>query len=281
MAEAVESETSLLPLKVFTADCTLPTLMKLTFLGTGTSTGVPSIGCDCETCTSNDTRDRRLRVSVLIEHGGQTVLVDTSSDFRQQALRQNLRWLDAIFITHCHADHIFGLDDIRPLNFRHGSLGVYANEYAWKDIRRIFQYVFEPSHFGGGLPQVSPHTVVPGAPFCIGKDLCITPLEVIHGRLPVMAYRFNDFAYATDLSEIPPETIDSLGNLDVLVLDCLRFKPHPTHLWLDRALEYVSQIKPKRTYLTHLAHDVMHERDSHKLPDGVEFAYDTLVISDE
>jgi phosphoribosyl 1,2-cyclic phosphate phosphodiesterase len=255
--------------------------MKLTFLGTGTSTGVPSIGCGCETCVSDDERDKRLRVSVLIEHGGQTVLVDTSSDFRQQALRQRIKWLDAILITHCHADHIFGLDDIRPLNFRHGSIGLYANERAWKDICRIFQYIFEPSHFGGGLPQVVPHTVVAGAPFCIGRDLQVTPLEVIHGRLPVIAYRFNDFAYATDLSEIPPAAIAGLQNLDVFVLDCLRFKPHPTHLWLERALEYISELKPRRAYLTHLAHDVLHARDSARLPAGVEFAYDNLVISDE
>ncbi len=255
--------------------------MKLTFLGTGTSTGVPAIGCECETCVSDDPRDNRLRVSILIEHGGRTVLVDTSSDFRQQALRQGIRWLDAVLITHCHADHIFGLDDIRPLNFRYGSLGVYANERAWKDIRRIFQYVFEPSYTGGGLPQVVPHTVTSGASFCFGPDLQVTPLEVIHGRLPVAAYRFNDFAYATDLSEIPPATIEALRGLDVLVLDCLRFKPHPTHLWLDRALEYISELAPRRAYLTHLAHDVLHARDSAKLPEGVEFAYDGLVISDE
>lgn len=255
--------------------------MKLTFLGTGTSTGVPSIGCECETCLSDDPRDKRLRVSIVIEHNGQTILVDTSSDFRQQALRYGLKRLDAVLITHCHADHIFGLDDIRPLNFRYGALGVYANERAWPDIRRIFKYIFEPTYFGGGLPQVISHTVIPGAPFCMGKDLEVTPLEVIHGRLPVMAYRFNDFAYATDLSEIPPATMAALQGLDVLVLDCLRFKEHPTHLWLDKALEYIQKIQPRRAYLTHIAHDVKHERDSERLPDGVEWAYDGLQVSDE
>ncbi|MDQ3256406.1 MAG: MBL fold metallo-hydrolase [Acidobacteriota bacterium] len=255
--------------------------MKLTFLGTGTSTGVPSIGCECETCTSDDPHDQRLRVSVLIEHDGQTVLVDTSSDFRQQALRHGLKRVDAVLITHCHADHIFGLDDIRPLNFRHGALSLYANEPAWRDLRRIFKYIFEPSHFGGGLPQIIAHTVISGAPFCLSNDLQITPLEVIHGRLPVAAYRFNDFAYATDLSEIPAATIAGLRGLDVLVLDCLRVRPHPTHLALERALEYIAELKPRRTYLTHLAHDFMHARDSALLPDGVEFAYDGLIVKDE
>jgi len=255
--------------------------VKLTFLGTGTSTGVPSIGCDCETCASDDPRDKRLRVSIIIEHQNQTVLVDTSSDFRQQALRFGLKRLDAVLITHCHADHIFGLDDIRPLNFRYGALGVYANEKAWLDIRRIFKYIFDPTYFGGGLPQVIAHTVFAGAPFCLGKDLEVTPLELIHGRLPVMAYRFNDFAYATDLSEIPPHSMDGLRGLDVLVLDCLRFKEHPTHLWLDKSLAYIAELKPRRAYFTHMAHDVKHARDSARLPDGVEWAYDGLVINDE
>ena len=255
--------------------------MKLTFLGTGTSTGVPSIGCQCETCISDDPRDKRLRVSIIIEHDDQTVLVDTSSDFRQQALRYGLKRLDAVLITHCHADHIFGLDDIRPLNFRYGALGVYANERAWPDIRRIFKYIFEPTYFGGGLPQVIAHTVFAGAPFCVGRNLEVTPLEVIHGRLPVMAYRFNDFAYATDLSEIPSATMAALQGLDVLVLDCLRFKEHPTHLWLDKALAYIAELKPHRAYLTHIAHDVKHARDSARLPAGVEWAYDGLVVSDD
>ena len=252
--------------------------MKLTFLGTGTSTGVPSIGCDCETCLSDDFRDKRLRVSILIEHAGKKILVDTSIDFRQQALRANIKYLDAVLITHCHVDHVFGLDDIRPLNFRHGAMGVYANEIAWRDLKRIFQYIFQPTHFGGGLPQLIPHTVKPNAPFMIGEDLHITPLEVIHGKLPVIAYRFNDFAYATDLKTIPPDSMDGLRDLDVLVLDCVRIKPHSTHLCLEEALAYIEELKPKRAFLTHLNHDILHERDSKLLPDNVKFGYDQLVV---
>jgi len=251
--------------------------VKLTFLGTGTSTGVPSIACDCETCLSEDPRDKRLRTSVLIEHAGKTILVDTSSDFRQQALRANIRRLDAVLITHCHVDHVFGLDDIRPLNFRYGALPIFANDIAWIDLRRIFQYIFKPTHFGGGLPQLIPHTVVHNAPFCIG-EMNITPLEVIHGKLPVIAYRFNDLAYATDLNFISEETIAGLQGLDVLVLDCVRLKPHSTHLGLNESLEYIERIKPKRALLTHLNHDVMYSRDSTLLPENVQFAYDGLVI---
>jgi phosphoribosyl 1,2-cyclic phosphate phosphodiesterase len=252
--------------------------MKLTFLGTGTSTGVPSIACDCETCLSEDPRDKRLRVSILIEHRDTKILVDTSIDFRQQALRAKIQRLDAVFITHCHVDHVFGLDDIRPLNFRYGAMPIFANEIAWIDLRRIFQYIFKPVHFGGGLPQLIPHTVVNGATFCIGEDIEVTPLEVIHGKLPVVAYRFNDFAYATDLNFIGDVTIDGLQDLDVLVLDCVRIKSHSTHLGLNEALEYVERIKPKRAFLTHLNHDIMYSRDSKLLPENVQFGYDGLVV---
>jgi phosphoribosyl 1,2-cyclic phosphate phosphodiesterase len=253
--------------------------VKLTFLGTGTSTGVPSIACDCETCSSEDPRDKRLRVSILIEHADKNILVDTSIDFRQQALRANIRHLDAVLITHCHVDHVFGLDDIRPLNFRYGAMGVYANERAWTDLRRIYQYIFNPTHIGGGLPQLLPHTVVPNAPFQIGEGLRITPLEVIHGKLPVLAYRFNDFAYATDLKVIPEESMDGLRDLDVLVLDCVRIRPHSTHLCLEEALAYIEELRPRRAFLTHLNHDILHERDSRLLPDNVSFAYDQLVVT--
>lgn len=252
--------------------------MKLTFLGTGTSTGVPSIGCGCETCRSDDPRDKRLRVSVLVEHGDKKILVDTSIDFRQQALRAGIDRLDAVLLTHCHVDHVFGLDDIRPLNFRHGAMGVYANEIAWIDLRRIFQYIFKPSHFGGGLPQLIPHTVEPLSPFCIGDRIEVTPIEVIHGKLPVIAYRFNDLAYATDLKVIPPDSMDALRDLDVLVLDCVRIKPHTTHLCLEEALAYIADLKPRRAFLTHLNHDILHARDSKLLPDNVRFAHDGLVV---
>jgi len=252
--------------------------MKLTFLGTGTSTGVPSIGCDCETCVSTDPRDKRLRQSALIDHEGKKVLIDTSIDFRQQALRAGIDRLDAILITHCHVDHVFGLDDIRPLNFRHGAMGVYANEPAWTDLRRIFEYIFNPTHVGGGLPQLVPHLVTHNSPFSIGNDLTVTPLEVTHGKLPVIAYRFNDFGYVTDLKVMPTDTKDHLRDLDVLALDCVRIKPHSTHLCLEESLALIEELKPKRAFLIHLNHDILHERESRNLPDNVDLAYDGLTI---
>jgi len=252
--------------------------MRLTFLGTGTSTGVPSIGCDCETCVSTDPRDKRLRQSALIEHEGKKVLIDTSIDFRQQALRAGIDRLDAVLITHCHVDHVFGLDDIRPLNFRHGAMGVYANEPAWTDLRRIYQYIFNPTHFGGGLPQLIPHLVTHNAPFSIGNDLTVTPLEVTHGKLPVIAYRFNDFGYATDLKVMPEATKDHLRDLDVLALDCVRIKPHSTHLCLEESLALIEELRPKRAFLIHLNHDFLHERESKVLPENVKLAYDGLTV---
>lgn len=155
---------------------------------------------------------------------------------------------------------------------------IFANEIAWMDLRRIFSYIFKPTHFGGGLPQLIPHTVVANSPFMIGEELTVTPVEVIHGKLPVIAYRFNNFAYATDLNFISDETIAALQGLDVLVLDCVRIKPHSTHLGLNEALDYIRQIAPKKAYLTHLNHDIMYARDSHLLPENVEFAYDGLVV---
>lgn len=255
--------------------------MKLTFLGTGTSTGVPFIGCECEVCTSNDPRDNRLRVSILVEQADKRVLVDTSADFRQQALRHRITSLDAVLITHTHVDHIFGMDDLRAINFRHGAIGIYTDARAWIDLRRVFQYVFKPTHIGGGLPQLIPHLVEPGAQFDFAPDLRVTPLQILHGELPILAYRFNDFAYCTDTSEIPAETMNKLQNLDVLVLDCVRNKPHPTHFGLEQALDCIEKLKPRRAFLTHMNHEFLYARDSQRLPENVKFAFDGLIVSDE
>jgi len=253
--------------------------MKLTFLGTGTSVGVPMIGCRCATCTSDDPRDRRLRTGLLVEHQERRLVVDVSTDFRQQALRAGIDRLDALLITHCHADHVFGLDDIRPLNFRHGPLDTYASESTWRQLRRVFHYIFEREHVGGGLPQITPHTV--GAEFetC---GLRVTPFPVIHGKGEVTGYRFTDgartFAFVTDCNEIPAESLTQMRGLDLLILDALRFTPHPTHLHLEQSLAYIAEVAPRRALLTHMGHDIKHLEASRRLPPQVELAYDGLEL---
>jgi phosphoribosyl 1,2-cyclic phosphate phosphodiesterase len=248
--------------------------MNITFLGTGTSVGVPAVGCECETCLSDDPRDKRLRTSVLIEHNGHHLLIDASTDFRQQALRVGLKKLDAILFTHAHADHCFGLDDARPLMFRHGAIPVYATDETWQGLRRIYSYVFEPAPYAG-VPRIIPHTIE-GRFELFG--LPIEPLVVIHGQLPVSAFRLGEFAYVTDCSRIPDETCDRLQGLDLLVIDALRFKPHPTHLALDQALGYIERLRPRRALLTHISHDIRHAATSDQLPAGVEIAYDGLSV---
>lgn len=246
--------------------------MKVTFLGTGTSVGVPSIGCECETCLSEDPRDKRLRTSVLIERDERKILIDASTDFRQQALRIGLRQLDAILFTHAHADHCFGLDDARPLMFRHGAIACYATETTWEGLRRVYSYVFEPAHYPG-LPRIIPHRVE-GDFDLFG--LKVEPLTVIHGKLSVTAYRIGGFAYVTDCNRIPDETCERLSGLDLLIIDALRIRPHPTHMSLDESLAYINRLKPRRALLTHISHDIKHAETSEYLPAGVEIAYDGL-----
>ena len=249
--------------------------VRLTFLGTGTSTGVPAVGCPCEICRSDDPRDKRLRASVLLEFEGRAVVVDTGTDFRQQALRAGLARLDAVLFTHDHADHIFGLDDIRPFNFRtRRPIPCYADERTWTGLRRVYEYAFKPAYYGG-LPQIEAHVV--DGPFDL-FGLTIVPMYVIHGRLPVVAYRFGSGAYVTDCNEIPDETVAGLQGLDVLVLDGLRYAEHPTHMTIPKALEYIERIGPRRAYLTHMNHEVRHEQVSGQLPAGVELSYDGLVL---
>lgn len=253
--------------------------MRLTFLGTGTSVGVPMIGCDCATCLSGDPHDRRLRTGLLIEHGDHRIVIDISQDFRQQALRCGLRRLDAVLITHAHADHIFGLDDIRPFNFRQGPVPIYASATTWRQLRRVFYYIFEASYVGGGLPQVDPQTIA-GDFQLFG--IRVTPLEVRHGNGTVTGFRFSDgqseVAFITDCDEIPEASLKKLHGLDLLILDALRLKPHPTHLHLEKSLAYISQLKPKQALLTHMCHDIKHSEVSPQLPAGVGLAYDGMQV---
>ncbi|MBI4854825.1 MAG: MBL fold metallo-hydrolase [Acidobacteria bacterium] len=236
------------------------------------------IGCKCETCISTDERDRRLRASILIEHNGFYIVIDTSTDFRQQALRLGLDSVDAIFITHCHADHVFGLDDIRPINFRTGkAISCFASERTWRDIHQVFSYIFRPSGYEG-LPKLIPNRIE-GAFELFGMR--VEPLEVIHGRLPVTAFRFNtekSWAYVIDCNVIPDETLAQLKDLDLLIIDSLRYREHPTHLNLEKTLKYIEELKPKQTLLTHMSHDFRHNLLSGQLPEHISPAFDGLQI---
>ena len=248
--------------------------MRITFLGTGTSVGVPSVGCECATCLSDDPRDKRLRTSVLVEHESHNILIDASTDFRQQALRIRLKHLAAILFTHSHADHCFGLDDTRPIMFRDGAIPVFATETTWHGLRRIYAYAFEPAPYPG-VPRIVPNQI-DGDFNLFGLD--IAPLTVIHGRLPVTAFRIGGFAYVTDCNLIPEETCERLKGLDLLVIDALRFKKHPTHMTLDQSLGYIERLKPHRALLTHISHDIKHADTSEHLPENVEIAYDGLEV---
>ncbi len=237
------------------------------------------IGCVCEVCQSDDPRDKRLRTGLMIENGDQRLIVDISADFRQQALREKIDRLDALLITHCHADHVLGLDDIRPINFRHGAVPVYASDITWQGIRRVFYYIFERTHVGGGLAQIVPHIIEGDFEVC---GLRVTPFDVIHGKLAVTGFRFSDgnrdIAFITDCNFIPEQSLAKLHGLDLLIIDALRFKPHTTHLHLEQTLNYINGLKPRRALLTHMGHDFKHAELCRILPDGVEPAYDGLKL---
>lgn len=244
----------------------------LTILGSGTSTGVPTLGCNCPVCCSLDPRDRRLRPSILISAAGRNVLIDTTPDFRYQALRAGLRSLDAVLFTHSHADHIMGMDDIRPFNFnRPQPIPIYADAGVLDDLRRVFHYVFSGDDYASAIPRLSTHeirqpTLIEGIPF--------EPLPVLHGSLPILGYRFGPNAYITDFSTIPAPTLERLRGLELLILDALRHRPHPTHSTLANSLALVQELRPRRALFTHICHELPHHATSAQLPPGVELAYD-------
>ena len=252
--------------------------MRITFLGTGTSHGVPMIGCECATCRSTDPHDNRLRPSICIETSGARVLVDAGPDLREQALRHRIARVDAIVFTHGHADHILGMDDVRRFNaLMDGSMPCYGDAATLEDIRRMFSYVFDPATpKGGGLPQLDLRVI--DGPFSVG-DIHLQPVPIWHGRRRILGFRVGAFAYLTDCSRIDEAAWPLLERLDVLVLDALREKPHPTHFSLSDAIATAARIGATRTFFTHMAHDLPHEATNARLPAGMRLAHDGLVLS--
>jgi phosphoribosyl 1,2-cyclic phosphate phosphodiesterase len=252
----------------------------LTVLGSGTSMGVPTVGCDCAVCHSSDPRDRRTRPSVLVEYGGATVLIDTTPDFREQAIREQIRKIDAVLYTHAHADHVLGLDDLRPLSFRHkpNKLPLYARPEAADFLRNMFRYIFEADYKFGGLAQVELRTIQ-GPIDLFGARF--EPVTVIHGDSEIYGFRFGSAAYLTDHSTIPEASFAGLQDLDVLFLDALRHKPHPTHSTVENSLLIVERLKPKRAFFTHICHDLPHAATNASLPPNVQLSYDGMKLDFE
>ena len=255
-------------------------VVRLTVLGSGTSMGVPSLGCHCRVCRSDDPHDNRTRPSVLVSRDNHHVVIDTTPDFRFQALRFGLDSLDAVVFTHGHADHILGFDDIRPFNLRQkAAVPIYASQETWTILRRTFAYVFDGRPVLSAIPEVVPHVI--DGPF----DLLGTPWRPIlaeHGDMPVLGFRIGGLAYLTDFSHIPEQSMPLLAGVDDLVMDALRDEPHPMHLTVAQALELVSKLRPRRAWFTHIAHDLPHRETNERLVrlgfPNVQLAYDGLTF---
>ncbi len=251
--------------------------MRIVLLGTGTSFGIPMIGCDCEVCTSDDPRNNRLRSGGYIEVGEARFLVDCTPDFRQQALRFGVRHVDAAFISHSHFDHIAGIDDLRIFTLRnHHTITLYGNEPTIEEIRTHYDYCFNPPQKGGGVPSVELKVIE--RPIKL-HGITVTPIPVKHGILSILGYRFEDFAYITDASFVPDESIALLQGVKVLVINALRQKPHATHFSVGQAIEVAKKIQPKKTYFTHICHRLEHKETNRSLPPEYQLGYDGLTIT--
>ncbi|WP_348688641.1 MBL fold metallo-hydrolase [Zunongwangia profunda] len=252
--------------------------MKVTFLGTGTSQGIPIIGSTHPVCLSKNPKDKRLRVSVMVEWEGLNILIDCGPDFRMQMLANNFARLDAILFTHEHNDHVAGLDDIRPFFFRQGNIPIYAHERVLNALKKRFDYIFVTENKYPGAPGVNEHIVTDNDFEIDGKH--ITPVSYLHNQLQVYGYRMGGFAYLTDIKSISETEAEKLKNLEVVVVSALRIEPHHSHFNLAEALEFIEKIKPNKTYLTHISHLLgFHDEVEQSLPENVHLAYDNLKIS--
>ena len=253
--------------------------MKITFLGTGTSTGVPQIGCSCKVCRSTDARDKRLRTSVLVETGQTRILLDCGPDFRQQILPLDFRRIDAVLLTHEHYDHVGGIDDLRPFGV-FGDVQLYASERTGGQLRQSLPYCFV-EHKYPGVPQLRLHAVRPHEAFRVG-ELQVTPIEVMHARLPILGYRVGRMAYITDMKTIADSELDYLQGVDLLILNGLRHEPHYSHQTIEEACAFARRLCVPRTYLIHMGHHIdLHAVEDARLPEGVRMAYDGLVVEVE
>ncbi len=253
--------------------------MKVYFLGTGTSQGIPVIGSHHSVCKSDDPKDKRLRVSVWISDADFSVVIDCGPDFRQQMLTSNCQQLDAILFTHEHADHTAGLDDIRPFYFLQGNIPVYAHQRVLENLKRRFDYIFETENKYPGAPGVETYEVTNGQPFAI-KNKTIVPINAKHGNLQVFGYRIGDFAYLTDVKTIDETEILKLSGVKTLVINALREEPHHSHFSLQDALDFITLVQPEKAYLTHISHILgFHEAVQKTLPQNVFLAYDNLIIT--
>lgn len=253
--------------------------MNLTFLGTGTSQGVPVIGSKHPVCLSKDVKDKRLRVSVWIKTNRNSIVIDCTPDFRYQMLRSGCHKIDALLITHHHADHTAGIDDIRPFCFSQGPLPIYTSDETAQNLKKRFDYIFETENRYPGAPEVKLNIIDHNHSFFINEEEII-PIQVIHGNLPVLGFRFSNLAYITDMKTISKDEEKKLLNLDVLIINALRREPHHSHLNLEEVLNFINRIKPKKTYFTHISHHFgFHEEVSKSLPENVFLAYDNLTIN--